>query len=121
MVWHVEVKDILNKSAWIRIEQNYKGLDPIWKSLTVGRFRVPIGLCQNYDDGLLLLYDDTMRYGYIKYGQFKVVLLRDFWLVERLKINDLGNAFIYDEGVTNFEGGVGMWSEAAFGAWKKAA
>jgi hypothetical protein len=33
--------------------------------------------------------------------------------VERLKINDLGNAFLYDEGVTNFEGGMAMWSKAS--------
>ncbi|MEQ1911503.1 MAG: hypothetical protein ABMA15_21990 [Vicinamibacterales bacterium] len=113
MVWHVQVKDVFNKTAKIRIEQNYKGLDPIWKSLTVGRFKVPVGICQNFDDGLLLRYDDAVRYGSIKYGQFKVVLLHDFWAAERVKINDLGNAYLYDEGVTNFEGGMAMWTEVS--------
>ena len=111
MVYLVEVKDIRGNKAWIRIEQNYKGLDPIWKSLTVGKFRVPVGLTQNYEDGLLLFYDDAVGYGYIKYGQFKVVLLRDFWEVERGPANDFGNALIYDEGVTHFEGGPGIWSK----------
>lgn len=111
MVYHVDVKDIFNKVARVRIEQEDKRLSPIWKSLTVGRFRVPVGLSQDYQDGLLLYYDDAVRYSPIKYGQFKIVLLRDFWDVKNLKINDLGNALIYDEGVTSFEGGIGMWSK----------
>ena len=112
MVYHVELKDIRNRSARIRFEQEDKRLSPIWKSLTVGRLKVPVGVTQNFKDGLLLYYDDAVRYGYIKYGRFDVVLLHDFWAVDSLKINDMGNAFIYDEGVTTFEGGVGMWSRA---------
>ncbi len=111
MVFHVQIKDIFNKVARVRIEQNDKFVKRIWKSLTVGRFRVPVGLCREYRDGLLLYYDDAVGYGSIKYGEFDVVLLRDFWEVKGLKIGDLGNALIYDEGVTNFEGGVGMWSK----------
>ncbi len=111
MVYHVDVKDIFNKVARVRIEQHDKRLNPIWKSLTAGRFRVPVGLSQNFQDGLLLYYDDAVRYSPIQYGQFKIVLLRDFWEVKNLKINDLGNALIYDEGVTHFEGGIGMWSK----------
>lgn len=112
MVFHVNIKDIFNKVARVRLEQEDKRLNPIWKVLMTGRFRVPVGIAQDYEDGLLLYYDDAVGYSPIKYGQFKVVLLRDFWDVKNLKINDLGNALIYDEGVTNFEGGIGMWSKA---------
>ena len=111
MVHHVQVKDIRNRAVKIRIERNDKFMNPIWKSLTVGRLKVPLGLTEERKDGLLLYYDDVMDYGRIKYGRFDVVLLHDFWAVKGLKINELENAFIYDEGVTNFEGGVGMWSK----------
>ena len=113
MPFHVEVNDIKNKRARIRIERHPDFTVPIWKALTVGRFRVPIGLCEKYQDGLMLLYDDSVGYGAIKYGRFNVVLLRDLWATEGLKINDLGNAVLYDEGVTGFEGGIGMWSKTS--------
>jgi hypothetical protein len=109
---HVQVKDIKNRAVKIRIERNENFTVPIWKALTVGRLKVPIGLCEPYQDGLMLYYDDSVQYGAIKYGRFNVVLLRDLWMTKELKMNDLGNAVIYDEGVTAFEGGIGMWSKA---------
>jgi len=111
MTFTVEVNDIFNRLARVRIEPNEDFMEPIWKALTVGRFRVPVGLTQPYEDGLLLYYSDSMRYGRIKYGEFKIVLLRDFWEVKGRKIGDLGNAKIFDEGVTTFEGGIGMWKK----------
>jgi hypothetical protein len=112
MAHHVQIKDIKNRSVRVRIERHPDFMVPIWKALTVGRFRVPVGMCEPDRDGLLLFYDDAMKYGAIKYGRFKIALLRDFWEVKDLKVGDLGNAVIYDEGVTNFEGGIGMWSKA---------
>src|SRR5262249_14691440 len=88
MPFHVEVNDIKNRRARIRIERHPDFTVPIWKALTVGRFRVPIGLCEEDQDGVMLLYDDSVRYVAINYGRVNHGLLRYLSEAEALQIND---------------------------------